>query len=549
MKCDYEKRIDHHRNAVKAQKYHTCFWIPDKREYIRNYTQEATEIEPGVVSPITLFDELCILVGRLNLSLEAACSDTMYYFIRKCVSFGMILSQSYKDPEERFQYEFPQPKRDKFRQRFISLSYEINRKRMKQFTHTYASISLDEGSTLKTPYLDYVLHNTKKKLGEYVADTREMTGGKAEDYIETIPKGLLYIEKYNINVSTVVVDGNTAQLKAFKKSFPKSLRYSENPMIKHLIVVPCLCHRINNAYKFAIQHDSRFNSLIDRMREIASFLSESDSSFNKCPKFIDTRWIYDFDILRYLKKNLEGINTFLEKHEKALITEDILDLENMLMILKKLILIFEDPNQSLSTSYKIIESALDAFEEAESISQNSDFYRQVRNSLKAYTINSKEGGLLLLSYVLTPEGLKDINDRKNGSKRKKGSLKDFQFHQNKIQQDTEDSNLDFVKETIIKEFYEPESSNAEPTSTVSSIDADSYYQRCSLTMSKICETLELSQEQQENVMKAQDAYLLSELPKICEHFCETLDKKSWNWEIIYEDERFKDFADIALRLE
>ena len=59
MKCDYEKSIDRHRNAVKAQKYHACHWIPYKREYIRNYTQEATEIEPGVVSPITLFDELC----------------------------------------------------------------------------------------------------------------------------------------------------------------------------------------------------------------------------------------------------------------------------------------------------------------------------------------------------------------------------------------------------------------------------------------------------------------------------------------------------------
>ena len=68
-------------------------------------------------------------------------------------------------------------------------------------------------------------------------------------------------------------------------------------------------------------------------------------------------------------------------------------------------------------------------------------------------------------------------------------------------------------------------------------------------MSKICETLELSQEQQENVMKAQDAYLLSELPKIWEHFSETLDKKPWNWEIIYEDESFKDFVDISLRLE
>ena len=468
MKCDYEKRIDHHRKAVSANKHHICHFVPCKEDNdIRNYAQQAIESENETASAITLFDELCILVGRLNLSLEAACSDTMYNFINKCVNYGIALDRSFKNAEERFSSEFPQPRRDKFRHRFITLANEINRKRMKQFSQAkYTSVALDEGSTLKTPYLDYVLHNTKEKLGEYVADTEVMSGGKAENYIASIPKGLLYISKYNIRLSTVVIDGNTAQLKAFKKEFRSSLRFHSSDMIRHLIVVPCLCHRVNNAYKFAIQHDPNFSALINRMRKIATILKESDSAYNNCPTFIDTRWIYDYDILIYLKKNIAGINEYLKSKHENTINEEMLDLEGMLMILKKLTLIFEDSNQPLSSAYKILEASLDALKEAESISKKPSFYRQVRNSLKAYTISSKEGGLLLLCYILTPEELKDISQRKSGLKRKKGKMVDFVFHQNHKAQDSHDSHADFVKKAVIEKFFEPETEEADPTETV-----------------------------------------------------------------------------------
>lgn len=551
MKCDYEKRIDHHRKAVNAKKHHTCHFVPCKEDNdIRNYAQEAIESETETTSAITLFDELCILVGRLNLSLEAACSDTMYNFINKCVNYGIALDRSFKNAEERFSSEFPQPKRDKFRHRFITLANEINRKRMKQFSHVkYTSVALDEGSTLKTPYLDFVLHNTKEKLGEYVAATEVMSGGKTENYIASIPKGLLYISKYNIKLSTVVIDGNTAQLKAFKKEFKTSLRSHDDDMIRHLIVVPCLCHRVNNSYKFAIQHDPNFSALINRMRKIATILKESDSAYNNCPNFIDTRWIYDYDILIYLKKNIVGINEYLKSNHKDTISEEMLDLENMLMILKKLTVIFEDSNQPLSSAYKILEASLDAMKEAESLSKNPSFYRQVRNSLKAYTISSKEGGLLLLSYILTPEGLKDISQRKSGLKRKKGKLNDFVFHQNQKAQDSHDSHADFVKKAVMENFFEPETEEADPTETVTKSEVKAYLQRSCSVMKEICDTLEYDAKRKENVLKAFDSYLLLTLHKSCKEFRETIDNKTWNWEIIDEDEMFHDFADIALRLE
>lgn len=92
MKYDYEKHIDHPRKALNANKHHTCHFVPCKDDNdIYNYAQEAIESETETASAITLFDELCILVGRLNLSLEATCSYTMYKFIKKCVNYGIAL--------------------------------------------------------------------------------------------------------------------------------------------------------------------------------------------------------------------------------------------------------------------------------------------------------------------------------------------------------------------------------------------------------------------------------------------------------------------------
>ncbi|KAK8887819.1 hypothetical protein M9Y10_038876 [Tritrichomonas musculus] len=160
-------------------------------------------------------------------------------------------------------------------------------------------------------HLEYVIHNTKVKLGEFVASTEVISGGKVEDYITSIPKGLLHISKYYIKLSTVIIDGNTAQLKAFKKEFKTTHKYHGDDMIQHLRVVPCICLRVNNSYKFAVQHDLNFSTLINRMRKIATFIKESDSAYHNFSTFIGTRWIYVYDILIYLgkKTSLKLTNT------------------------------------------------------------------------------------------------------------------------------------------------------------------------------------------------------------------------------------------------
>ena len=123
------------------------------------------------------------------------------------------------------------------------------------------------------------------------------------------------------------------------------------------------------------------------------------------------------------------------------------------------------------------------------------------------------------------------------------------FHQNQKAQDSHDSHADFVKKAVMEKFFEPETEEVDPTETVTKLEVKAYLQRSCSMMKEICDALEYDEKRKDNVLKAFDSYLLLTLHKSCKEFRETIDNKSWNWEIIEEDEMFHDFADIALRLE
>ena len=185
----------------------------------------------------------------------------------------------------------------------------------------------------------------------------------------------------------------------------------------------------------------------------------------------------------------------------------------------------------------------------ELLSKNPNFYREMHVSLKNYTISSKEGNLWLLSYILTPKGFDDITKRKNGFKRKKGTLKDFQFHSNVSSQDTDENQNDFIRQKTIETFYQEETQQVDPTITVTKQEVKSYFKRALSGISEICDILKYSKDEKEIVEKQFDAYLLNSFKEACPNFRPTIDGNSYNWEIIMEDPLFRNFADIALRLE
>lgn len=144
---------------------------------------------------------------------------------------------------------------------------------MKQFNKekcVYASLPLDEGSTLKMQYLDYVLHNTKYKLVEYVCRCTSNARLQSKRLQGDNTKRITLHFKFFVRISTIVVNGNKAQLKALLV-----LKNSPSEMISKIIIVLCLCHWINNAYKFAVNHTDKLNGIMNDMLNIVKVLNSS----------------------------------------------------------------------------------------------------------------------------------------------------------------------------------------------------------------------------------------------------------------------------------
>ena len=207
---------------------------------------------------------------------------------------------------------------------------------------------------------------------------------------------------YKVNVGTCICDGNKAQKKAFSFTWSSSLRFKDK-WLKAIIFIPCLCHRIDNAYKYHATHDESIKIIVDKIKEYPQILNEHrDEIGAKCPPSISTRWIYDFVILDFIIKNKDKTS------EYVVISEDELQLYDILFIFKSLISIFENPNTPFHRAFFYLERGIKALEE---LNENGNSYANgFRESLLSYTLQSEEGGLWILGYLFTLPGQRDIRE-------------------------------------------------------------------------------------------------------------------------------------------
>ena len=247
--------------------------------------------------------------------------------------------------------------------------------------------------------------------------------GNAKNYCDALSKGILMAAKSKCTPSTIIVDGQSGQNKALTKGDPESiyaLRYANDAsehikrsykVMKQIIKVPCLCHRVSNAYKSAILTNRDINNLLKKFRESANFIKSSQTIDFSSPTFIDTRWLYDFDIISYFFNKKDKINEVLLSNGKNTFSDDEYFLVYRIVeVFRALVNILSDPKTRLSSAFPLIEGASETLEE---ISNQSTVLRKafaldVKKRLLTYTLNSNNGGLWFLAYSLTPTGLQDV---------------------------------------------------------------------------------------------------------------------------------------------
>ena len=151
----------------------------------------------------------------------------------------------------------------------------------------YVSVALDEGSTMSRKLLDFCLENPEYPTLSYPRTTIRIPVNTFESYNTAILCGLRDMEKYNIVFSALIVDGGKGQAKALNDQDPLSLfNRTDIKWIKALLVIPCICHRVNNAYKSACSKtDHGLNEYVDFIHSLPDRLNEHTKEIGAtCPR-------------------------------------------------------------------------------------------------------------------------------------------------------------------------------------------------------------------------------------------------------------------------
>ena len=411
--CDFKKREDKFKASLKKGITHNCNFTIDnsnKQHSILQYYQPKTNEEKARET----FDEegvkkqLVYLIGRKNISVDAAASEEFYNFICYCIAYGMSLKSG--PGENNFLVESQKAyhhfKSSTLSETLLQIGKDVDVAMIDEFKKlTYVSVSIDEGKTADNRNLDFVLENPTSNLSPFPIYTERMEGEKTKDYVTHLLNGLAAINRYGIQIASVIADGNKAQKKAFSFKYKGSLRKLElYPWLKKIIYIPCLCHRTNNAYKNVIVHNESLVDYANSIRDLAETLKEHRKELGKtCPGFVSTRWIYDYDIADFILKYKGEIEKYVT------IPEGLDQFFQILKIFKILIRIFESPNTYFFKAFYHLERGLNTFNELmEAKIPCADLFKE---SLFNYTLNSDEGGIWILGYLFTVQGHDDFYNR------------------------------------------------------------------------------------------------------------------------------------------
>lgn len=405
--CSYiGKREDRHKEKINKGELHICNFILKKTEntLLNYFEKDESKKQEDIYCEEALKQRLAILTGKKNLSIETSASNEMYEFIIYCISYGIFIAKKDVPIEQQAKEAYHHFKSTAISQTMVESARIIKKQIMENFAKAvYISVAIDEGSTFGIKNLDFNIENPLLKFKPFPAQELTINDQTAKGYTEMILNGLSAIKLYKVNIASCICDGNKAQKKAFSFAWTESLRFKDS-WLKGIIFIPCLCHRIDNGYKYHVTHDPALKEIIERIKSYPAILNEHRNEIGaKCPPPVSTRWLYDFDIIAFILKHKDKAHKYVELNESEM------NLYKVLLVFKSLLKIFENPNTYFWRAFYYLERGLKALEELES--EGNPFAAGFRNSLFRYTLGSDEGGLWVLGYLLTRSGQQDFKER------------------------------------------------------------------------------------------------------------------------------------------
>ena len=454
--CDYQNvREDHHKARVKDGKIHNCnFIIPEEpaNSIMNFYLPKNQKTSSGMeFTEEGLKGRFMYLIGKKNISIDTAASDEFYEFITYCIAFGMSIQTSSENFIEEAKKAYRHYKDHALHDCMIRVANDMRKQIMKEFSkYPFVSVSIDEGACGGVKNLDFNIENPLGSIKPFTAYTEEMSRCTANDYVQVLLNGLSSIHRENIRIGCVVCDGNLAQKKAFSAKWDGSLRnLKEYPYLAHIIFIPCLCHRTNNGFKNTIKQIPPLAAFQEELHSLAQACKYNKKDLGKtCPTFVSTRWVYDYDLAVFIVKHRDQITQFAD------LPGGIDAFLPVARIFKLLVLQFENPSTPIFEAFPIIEKAITSFNRL--ITDGVPFAEEFKKRFIEQTLDSKEGGVWILAYLLTRSGHDDFYHRImecNFTPEKEEGLSDILPRYN-APNDPLEQELEFILEQFLKEEEE-----------------------------------------------------------------------------------------------
>ena len=599
MICIYEQRRDRLKTETEAGRYHICQFDPQSRQFsLEDLTMTAKKEkhEPDKITLTRANDiitsEVAYLTGRLNLPIYQASDKDMSNFIHRVMELG---AQAHVSGIAMTDVKIPS--KQAVRQRLVEIGTVLNEARIETYRkHKYCALAIDEGSTLHTKYLNFVLHNCEHRLGEYMFDSEVMDGLSTSDYYGPLSNGFRLLKAWGLHPSVVVVDGGLAQFNALVKEW-EDMELKKDETIKELIVVPCLCHRLNNVLKDMVRKCDSLRRNIETIHDIARHVAPKTPTehMKKCPSHVGTRWLYDYEIAQYLYDNQREVADLLRTEDLDLeIPIWIKELVDLMRPLRYLCDMFEQSDRNLSSAFPMISEVLTHFRTVRQESERrlnelekgrshspqlrkrcatiAEWYKQASESLSQYTLQSADGGTIALAWILTPEGrqslspdqpsdiaedlARSIAQRKRKRTKPRNQLMSFPVKDRKLSRIDKEIQDDYFLEHL-EDDLDSESRLLQPedildteedqfNETTHTIRVDFPRGQIRTALTNIMKNLEYSKVQQQSTLSAYESYLVDKLdPDV--HLTELHDK-TWNWASLLTLDSVKWLADIAMRL-
>jgi hypothetical protein len=382
--------MDHLKASVAAGRLHECSFAPARRP-LQDFLAQSNEKESEI------WDRVARLVASRNLSVDTAASSEVRAVIEHAFHEGYqqgALHGGKGDCALAFHRYCPPCKPTALRKRIIALSAKDTTRQEHLLSDIpFVCMTMDAGQIgpLKIFATNLVASNITHQFTHSITQIDQLDHNKVCDFRKNI---LSLLQRRHIQIGTIVCDGASYQVKALNFEDLESIqaRNPEMPLFARLIYLPCLCHRLNNAYHRLLRDSPFFKGMIRALHDMARFCRKPNQRRALgavCPEFIKTRWLYDHRLFEFILHHEDAINTIRDSGNP--VPETVHDYSPILSILFTLMTQLESSTVPLARAFPLISDALAGLSEHGAHSGNADvreMCERTANLVSTYLLQS-----------------------------------------------------------------------------------------------------------------------------------------------------------------